>query len=122
MCGLGPGITKKPPRDYEAITKAGGPVSIILVREAMSTLAKDLRHGYVSPQYAANMIDKLADATKRKPAVSKAPKRIRPLSEETRAKVRETHRINPTMSQLELANLYNTNPGRISEALNEGRP
>lgn len=116
MCGI-----NKKSRDYEAITKAGGPVSIVLVREAMATLAKDLRHGYVSPHYAANMIEKLAEATKRKSPIKVAPRRIRPLTEDQRAHVRRYAAQWPDMSQLELAVRFNTNPGRISEALNEGR-
>lgn len=118
MCPIMGAQVKKPrpPFSYERIK---GPTSIISVREAMIDLAVDLEMKRISPSYAARMLRNLADGTKRKPPISVAPRRIRPLDAETRAKVRESHRINPDMSQLELARVYNTNPGRISEALNE---
>lgn len=109
-------------RDYVEIIEAAGPVSVIKVREAMTTLASDLRTGHVGPMYAARVIDKMVVALHRKKPISVAPKRIRPLTDEVKAEIRQAHVTNPRASQLELANLFNTNPGRISEALNEGRP
>lgn len=107
-------------RDYRtSYERISGPTSIIEVRAAMEDLAKDMDKGVVSPKYAAKMIRSLAEATKRKPAVSRAPKRIAPLSPEERIRVRAAHKAEPHLSQLELANRFGTNPGRISEALNE---
>ena len=68
----------------------------------------------------ASRLRRMADDTKRKPPISVAPRRIRPLTEEAKAEVRRMHRLDPSRSQLDLARLFNTNPGRISEALNEG--
>jgi hypothetical protein len=68
----------------------------------------------------AEQLRRLSADARRKPPISVAPRKIRPLTDEEKAKVRMAHRNEPNLSQLELANRFNTNPGRISEALNEG--
>lgn len=122
MCPImGARSKAKPAKDYVDIIRNPGPTSIIKVREAMATLATDLRTGHVSPVYAATAIEACVKALHRKPPVRVAPKRIKPLSDEAKAHIRRYAAQWPDMSQLELANRFNTNPGRISEALNEGR-
>ncbi len=69
----------------------------------------------------AQELRRLADDTKRKPPISVARKRIAPLTDGQKEALRAEHRARPHLSQLELAIIFNTNPGRISEALNEGR-
>lgn len=66
----------------------------------------------------AERIRRAAEDTKRKPPISVAPRRIRPLTEDEKDNVRALHKQDPTISQLDLAKRFNTNPGRISEALN----
>lgn len=68
----------------------------------------------------ASRLRRLAEDTKRKPPISVAPRKIRPLTDEEKVQVRRQHKLYPHLSQLDLANNFNTNPGRISEALNEG--
>lgn len=95
------------------------------VRQDMLRLATEIANLTPETVYAlkrglASRLRRLADDTKRKPPISVAPRRIRPLSDDDKEAVRQAHRRDPTRSQLELARLFNTNPGRISEALNEG--
>lgn len=97
------------------------PRSIIDVREDMIELAADLERGHVSNTYAAGVLRKLAEATKRKAPISVARKRHAPLSDKDRQAIRTYHHNNPELSQLEIANAFGTNPGRVSEALNEYR-
>lgn len=106
------------PRLYHSIS---GPTSIITVREAMNQLADDLRDESIDRPYAARYLAQLADATHRKPPISVAPRKLHELTDETKDAIRRYHRDFPDASQLEIANRYHTNPGRVSEALNEGR-
>lgn len=41
-----------------------------------------------------------------------------PITEAIKSDIKEMYRINPTLTQHELATLFNVNPGRVSEALN----
>ncbi|UCR81403.1 hypothetical protein [Brevundimonas phage AA] len=68
----------------------------------------------------AEQLRRLSTDARRKPPISVAPRKIRPLTDDEKIRVRAAHRSEPNLSQLELANRFNTNPGRISEALNEG--
>lgn len=97
------------------------PRSIIDVRLALNSLAHDIEQGLVTPGNAAMWLRTIAESARRKSPISVAPERIRPLSEGVKEAVRAEHRARPHLSQLELAQRFNTNPGRISEALNEFR-
>lgn len=53
----------------------------------------------------------------RRPATRKAPKRLKPLSDEDKMAIRVYARDVPEASQLDIAVRFGTNPGRVSEAL-----
>lgn len=122
MCGaFGLSTKSTKTRDYVQHLHTDGPISVIVVREALALLATDLSMGRISPAFAAKMIQRLSQGLHRKKPIRVAPKRMKPLTAEQRAHVRHYAAQWPDMSQLELAVRFNTNPGRISEALNEGR-
>lgn len=98
-----------------------GPQPIPTVRDALEQMAEDLLRQRVHPSVAGAKLKQLVESLKRKPPISVARKKIAPLSTDKRIAIRETFRVHPHLSQLELANMYNTNPGRVSEALNEFR-
>lgn len=97
------------------------PKSIVLCRDALTALAGDIEAGRIGPSATVVALRTIVESMKRKPPISVAPKRIRPMPEADKHKCRAMHRAYPHMSQLELAKHFNTNPGRISEALNEFR-
>lgn len=104
---------------YPYMAVPAGPQPIPTVRDALEALAADMLSGRIHSSVAGAKLKELAGSLRRKPPISVAPRRIRPLSYQAKILVRAWHRNNPDMSQLELANKFNTNPGRISEALNE---
>ena len=83
-----------------------------LLAEA-ALLSKSGFHGFA---YAIRNI--VAEEMHRAPAVRKAPKRIAPLTEMQKRNIRVAAEANPEWSQLQLANYFGTNPGRVSEVLN----
>jgi len=94
-------------------------MSIPTARERFAVLAKELRSKAVGPMYAALMIDKIVDEEMfRAVPVSRAPRKLSPLTDDQKRLIRKQHELRPDMSQLEIANMFGTNPGRVSEALN----
>lgn len=94
-------------------------MSIPAARERLSQLANDLETVSPMPKYTARVIRKIIEEEMfRAVPVSRAPRKIKPLTPEQIAGIKEQHRLRPDMSQLELAKMFNSNPGRVSEALN----
>jgi len=60
----------------------------------------------------------IADETYRNPQVRRAPNESAPLTPALAAEIRTFARANPRMSQRKIAQRFNVNPGRVSEALN----
>lgn len=58
----------------------------------------------------------LADEIRRRPSTRSAPT-SRPMTPTLRAQIRLAARLNPEMSQLEIAKSFGVNQGRVSEAL-----
>jgi len=69
----------------------------------------------------ADELRALVAASFRKPAVRKAPRKLPRLTPELAASIRDYAAAAPAASQLEIANRFNVNPGRVSEALNHLR-
>lgn len=59
----------------------------------------------------------LAEATKRRSPVRRAPRKSRPAIEPVREAIRAFASISPALSQVEIAAHFNINPGRVSEAM-----
>jgi hypothetical protein len=57
----------------------------------------------------------------RKTPVRVAPRQLRDFDADTAAEVRAYARANPVATQMQIATKFNTNPGRVSEALNNLR-
>lgn len=90
---------------------------IPIIRKEMQLCASEIRKSYpCSP--LADKLECWAEDMWRKSPVSVAPKKIRKMTAGTAEAIRAEHRNNPNLSQLDLARLFDTNPGRVSEALN----
>lgn len=63
------------------------------------------------------LIDIVADLHRRPPARKPAPVRCRKLSEDDRGNIRKFAMANPQVPLSEIAALFGTNQGRVSEAL-----
>jgi len=94
-------------------------MSIIVARERLTKLAKDLKTQACGPRFAAMMIDKIVDEEMfRAVPVRRAPRKIAPLTDAQILQIRAIAAQDETLSQLEIANRVGTNPGRVSEVLN----
>lgn len=101
------------------LTLGRGPKPIPEVRDALAQLSDDLAYGRVSMAVAAQALTGIVENLKRKPPVRVTRKKLKPLTEKQKSDIRYWARNRPDLSQLDLAMQFNTNPGRISEALNE---
>jgi len=96
-------------------------MSIPMARAKLLQVVKDLQQPCPMPKYAAMAIQKIIDEEMfRAVPISRAPRKIAPLTDDQKRLIRRQHELRPDMSQLEIANMFGTNPGRVSEALNEG--
>jgi DNA-binding MarR family transcriptional regulator len=65
-----------------------------------------------------NELSQLADETYRSSPVRRAPRKSLSLTPALAAKIRIFARKNPKMHQRQIAEHFNVNPGRVSEAMN----
>jgi hypothetical protein len=72
----------------------------------------------LAEEYGIEELHDLAEATKRtSPVRRKAPIKSRELTPQLAIRIRNYARRNPTLSYAEIAQHYNVNPGRVSEAM-----
>lgn len=88
-------------------------MSIPAIRAELLRLA-DTTRGFL----VADDLRRLAEASFRKPAVRKTRRRLPGLTAELASNIRDYAASNPDKSQLDVANRFSVNPGRVSEALN----
>ncbi len=88
------------------------------IRECLYSVARELLT-YSDPalQDLGFLVRHLAEETKRRPAVTRAPAGCDPVTEETKRAVIEAHRLNPNLRMDQLGDLFNINQGRVSEIL-----
>lgn len=93
-------------------------MSIPKARERIRELA-DLLYSYGGvPVQVIDTLEEIEGMMYRKSPVSRAKPRIRKLTPALAEAIRATWNANPELSQLEIARIHDTNPGRVSEALN----
>lgn len=92
-------------------------MSIPKAREELLALASK----YPSHPMAGAIRDIVDERMFRQLPVRKAPRKIARLTPAQAEAIRAEARVRPNASQLELANMFGTNPGRVSEALNHLR-
>ncbi len=63
------------------------------------------------------MLRYLAEETRRRPAVTRAPPSSAPVTEETRRMVIAIHSASPDMRMDQIAAMFNMSQGRVSEIL-----
>lgn len=76
---------------------------------------------YVAPftvQAYGKRLDAIVDKSFRKPCIRRAKPKFKKLTTEDAARIREFANDNPDASYLDIAQACDTNPGRVSEALN----
>lgn len=71
----------------------------------------------LADQHGIPELHELAEQTRRRPPIRRAPPRWPRLSEGRKQQVREAFAANPRLGVRELANRFNTSIGRISEAV-----
>ena len=79
------------------------------IRKRMHELADEL---------GSDELRELAEETRRSAAVTRAQPTSTPLTPQLAKEIREFQKQNPTLHQRAIAEHFNVNPGRVSEALN----
>lgn len=72
----------------------------------------------LAEEHGIDELNHLADELYRRPPTRRAPTRSQPLTPALAAQIRVYFRENPRMHQQEIANYFNVNHGRVSEAIN----
>jgi DNA-binding MarR family transcriptional regulator len=80
------------------------------VRKRMHELADELH---------CDELHELAEETRRNAAVTKAKASSTPLTSQLAQEIREFQKENPELHQRAIAEHFNVNPGRVSEALHK---
>lgn len=93
------------------------PSQIPEARVQIATLAKKLERGQISNVHAANKLRDILPMLHRDPPVTRATRRDAPMSDKLAADIRHHAYTHPDWSQREVAEWFNVNPGRVSEAL-----
>lgn len=94
-------------------------MSIITARAKLNAIADRLERGtFGRPGVAAEIRAVVNDHMFRESPVRRAPRKLRAMDAATAARIRDYAQRWPDLSQLEIANAFDTNPGRVSEALN----
>jgi hypothetical protein len=83
--------------------------SIPEIRKRLHEIAEELDY---------EELHELAEETRRKPAVTHAKPSSTPLTAALAQEIRDFQRDNPEVHQRAIAEHFNVNPGRVSEALN----
>jgi len=84
------------------------------VRARLIQLADSLLKGEVP--YPKDLYD-LSEALKRKKPVRKAKAQSRTMTETLASEIRAYSILHPSLTEAKIANKFNVNPGRVSEAL-----
>lgn len=79
------------------------------IRDRLRQLAGEL---------ACPELDLLASELSRRPVRRRAAPSSAPMTDEMRDAIRAYHRAHPDRPQVDVARVFNVNPGRVSEALN----
>jgi hypothetical protein len=85
------------------------------IREEMHKLAHDIAAAGLREK--ADRLAYLAEETRRRSPLKRAPPRARMMTEEVKALVRQTARDNPGMSLREIGRKCGVDQGRVSEVL-----
>lgn len=93
------------------------PSRIPEARVQIATLAKKLERGSISNLHAANQLRDILPMLRRDVPEKRAQNRDTPMSAELAERIREYAKYRPALSQREIAQEFNVNPGRVSEAL-----
>lgn len=94
-------------------------MSIITARAKLLAIADRLEQGLFGKPGTANEIRAVVeDHMHRATPVRRAPPKCRKLDPATAMRIRDYAQQHPNLSQLDIANAFGTNPGRVSEALN----
>ena len=94
-------------------------MSIPLARIRLAGIADRLEAGALGrPAMAAEIRAIIDGLMYRESPVRRAPRKLSPLTPEMAEQIRKAAIERPEASQLELANWFGTNPGRVSEVLN----
>lgn len=92
-------------------------LTIPQVRACLLTLAAALRSGDASPEAAADDIEGLVVHLHRRKAIRKAPVKQAGLTKKMAHAIRLFAEANPEVNYQEMATVFETNIGRVSEAL-----
>jgi len=101
-------VTNPAPKDKRTIPE---------LREEIWEIAGRIAAKY--PKEAKNLRAIWSELHRASPTRPRAPVKHRPLSEREAEKVRAYAFAHPNVHLNEIANVFNTNPGRVSEALQE---
>lgn len=94
-------------------------VSIPEARRQLGLIADRLEQGALGRPAMAQEVRNIIDQQMhRESPVRRAPRKLCRMDPDTARLIRHYANNNPEASQLEIANVFNTNPGRVSEALN----
>lgn len=75
----------------------------------------------LAPALACPELEELADELRRRPSTRVAGPRSRKMTPALAAEIRAAVAARPGATQVEIARLFNVNPGRVSEAVNGKR-
>ena len=94
-------------------------MSVIIARAKLNAIADRLEQGvFGKPGTAREIRQVIEDHLFRSPPVRRAKRKLRRLDTATAALVRDYAQQNPDASYMDIAREFDTNPGRVSEALN----
>ena len=96
---------------------------IPVIRQLLWDLAREMKaeRSYIAPftvQAYGKRLDAIVDKSFRKPCLRRAKPQFRKLTPEDAKRIRAFAEDNPDASYLDIARACDTNPGRVSEALN----
>lgn len=85
------------------------------IRQEMHRIAHDLAVAGLSEN--AKRLAELAEETRRRPAVKRAPPNARAMTDEVRARIRATYRAHPDWTHRAIGSHCGVDGGRVSEVL-----
>lgn len=71
----------------------------------------------LAQRHGINELSMLADEMRRRPAVRRAPRKARPMDQRVARAIAAYAHANPDESLAGIAQVFNVNPGRVSEVL-----
>jgi hypothetical protein len=91
------------------------------VRDELISLSHSISMGHYIPATLALKLLNLSEQLKRRPASSKSEVKSQRMTPSLARSIAAFAKTNPKLSQVEIAQRFGVNPGRVSEAINGKR-